>query len=120
TVPAGALEPHESFPETVPSKLTDGVRLPEGRTHNSGREYLLAFVKPGARGVEASIIYDLDDVRTIKQVRISAYSWRTSAYTYYYPDLIQVFVSSDGVRWRQVVNYPNPIPRAQQENPGEN
>lgn len=105
-----------NFPDADPPKLTDGRLLPAGKNHSSGQEYLLGIQKAGAKGVKGAVIFDLGGMEKVYQANIGAFAYKTSAYSFYQPDLIKISISGDGEQWVEVVQWQNPVPREQQPN----
>lgn len=122
TIPEGALQPYTNWPDAERVKLTDGNVLPAGINHNQPdfTQYIVGFFKSGAKGLEVNLVFDLEEIKQVEKVRFSAYSYHTTAYTYYYPDLVEVLGSTDGESWSVIASFENPVPRADQQNTAEN
>lgn len=105
---------YENFPESkYTPKLTDGQTLPKGDTHNTGYPWLMAFRRPGAKGVAGGVIFDLKEAKEIHQVNVSVYANHMAAYSFYNPDEITIRVSDDGEVWQDVFVWTNPLSRSE-------
>lgn len=105
---------YENFPESKYSpKLTDGQTLPKGETHNTGYPWLMAFRRPGAKGVAGGVIFDLKETKEIRQVNVSVYANHMAAYSFYNPDEIAIRVSDDGEAWQEALVWTNPLSRSE-------
>lgn len=104
---------HQNYQDTDPPKLTDGVLAPQGHANTPGDAYLIGMYKGGANGLDATIVFDLEDSVTFQIVRVSVYTRK--GISIWYPDEIHFSVSDDGESWTDLGVVSSPLPPNEQQ-----